>query len=219
MTHAMSLSPTRRRWLLVLCLILIPCVVLNFASTPDVREEQLLQTGIAELQVKLEHLHSKYAASQEEIQLLTYQLLQLTEAAHLLPDVQALVNGSNYNVTNVKLPSVYNFLPHLLADPNSLRPAFVHSKGRSGVSVVLGIPTVKREVQSYLMATLKNLLDRMSPKETADTLIVVLIAEVRLTVELGVFLFEDYLMEGLCFFRFQTDVDYVTYVAKQIEVQ
>ena len=142
------------------------------------REETLLQSSIAELQVKLEHLHSKYVTSQEEIQLLTYQLVQLTEGSHLLPDVQIFINNSNYNVTSVKLPSVYNFLPHLLNDPNSLRPAFIHSKGRYGVSMVLGIPTVRREVQSYLMATLKNLLDRMSPSETADTLILVFIAEV-----------------------------------------
>lgn len=44
--------------------------------------------------------------------------------------------------------------------------------------MVLGVPTVKREVQSYLMATLKNLLDRMNPAEIADTLIIVLVAEV-----------------------------------------
>jgi len=44
--------------------------------------------------------------------------------------------------------------------------------------MVLGVPTVKREVQSYLMATLKNLLDRMNTAEIADTLIIVLVAEV-----------------------------------------
>lgn len=177
----MSLAPTRRRWLIVLAVILVPCVILNFASTPDARDEAILQNSIAELQIKLEHLHSKYLTSQEEIQMLTYQLVQLTDGTHLLPDVQAFINNSNSNVTNLKLPTVYNFLPHLLNDPNSQRPAFIHSKGRTGVSVVLGIPTVKREVQSYLMATLKNLLDRMSPVETSDTLIVVLIAEVNVT--------------------------------------
>ncbi|XP_058793079.1 alpha-1,3-mannosyl-glycoprotein 4-beta-N-acetylglucosaminyltransferase B [Phymastichus coffea] len=193
MTHVMSLAPTRRRWLIVLVVILVPCIILNFVSTPDIQDETILQNSIAELQIKLEHLHSKYLTSQEEIQMLTYQLIQLTEGAHLLPDIQAFINNSNTNITNLKLPTVYNFLPHLLNDPNSIRPAFIHSKGRTGVSMVLGIPTVKREVQSYLMATLKNLLDRMSPVETSDTLIVVLIAE--------------------------TDMDYVSYVAKQIEVQ
>lgn len=47
------------------------------------------------------------------------------------------------------------------------------------VSVVLGIPTVKREVQSYLLATLQNLIDSMNEEEAADSLIVIFIAEVR----------------------------------------
>jgi hypothetical protein len=46
------------------------------------------------------------------------------------------------------------------------------------VSVVLGIPTVKREVQSYLLATLQNLIDSMNEEEAADSLIVIFIAEV-----------------------------------------
>jgi alpha-1,3-mannosylglycoprotein beta-1,4-N-acetylglucosaminyltransferase A/B len=44
--------------------------------------------------------------------------------------------------------------------------------------MVLGIPTVKREVQSYLLATLQNLIDSMSEEEAADSLIVIFIAEV-----------------------------------------
>lgn len=144
----------------------------------DMREEAILQNGIAELQAKLEHLHAKLIGSQEEINLLSHQLLQLIESNHILPDLQLLINNGTSNVTSIKLPSIYNFLPHFLNDPNSLRPAFVQSKGRSGVSMVLGVPTVKREVQSYLMATLKNLLDRMNVEETADTLIIVLVAEV-----------------------------------------
>ena len=46
------------------------------------------------------------------------------------------------------------------------------------VSMVLGIPTVKREGQSYLLATLQNLIDSMSEEEAADSLIVIFIAEV-----------------------------------------
>lgn len=147
------------------------------------REEAILQNSIAELQAKLEHLHAKYIGSQEEINLLSHQLLQLIENNHILPDLQLLINNGTSNVTSVKLPSIYNFLPHFLNDPNSLRPAFVQSKGRSGVSIVLGVPTVKREIQSYLMATLKNLLDRMSAAEIADTLIIILVAEVSKTIK------------------------------------
>ncbi|XP_053994346.1 alpha-1,3-mannosyl-glycoprotein 4-beta-N-acetylglucosaminyltransferase B [Hylaeus anthracinus] len=191
--HFVALTPVRRRCLIILSIILIPCAILNLLSPSDLNEETVLQNSIAELQAKLEHLHAKYVTSQEEINLLSHQLLQLIENNHILPDLQFLLNNATTNMTNIKLPSIYNFLPHFLNDPNSLRPAFVQSKGRTGISMVLGVPTVKREVQSYLMATLKNLLDRMNPAETADTLIIVLVAE--------------------------TDLDYVAYVAKQIEVQ
>lgn len=173
-----ALTSTRKRCLVALLLILGPCAILNLLTSSDVREEAVLQNSIAELQAKLEHLHAKYVGSQEEINLLSHQLLQLIESNHILPDLQLLINNGTTNVTNIKLPSIYNFLPHFLNDPNSLRPAFVQSKGRTGVSMVLGVPTVKRETQSYLMATLRNLLDRMSVAETADTLIIVLVAEV-----------------------------------------
>lgn len=46
------------------------------------------------------------------------------------------------------------------------------------VSVIMGVPTVKREVQSYLLSTLQNLIESMSPQEQDDSVIVVLIAEV-----------------------------------------
>lgn len=113
-----------------------------------------------------------------QVNLLSHQLLQFIENSHILPDLQFFINNGTSNVSSIRLPTIYNFLPHFLNDPNSLRPAFVQSKGRQGVSMVLGVPTVKREVQSYLLATLKNLLDRMSPAETADTIIIVLVAEV-----------------------------------------
>lgn len=46
------------------------------------------------------------------------------------------------------------------------------------VTMVLGIPTVKRDVQSYLMSTLQNLIENMSPEEKMDAVIIVFIAEV-----------------------------------------
>lgn len=46
------------------------------------------------------------------------------------------------------------------------------------VSAVIGLPTVKRQAQSYLIATLSDLIDKMSPRDKEDTLIVIFIAEV-----------------------------------------
>ncbi|XP_015121192.1 alpha-1,3-mannosyl-glycoprotein 4-beta-N-acetylglucosaminyltransferase B [Diachasma alloeum] len=191
--HFITVTSIRRKCLIILLLILIPCTVLNLLSFPDMGEETALQNGIAELQAKLEHLQSKYVNTREEINLLSHQLLLMTENSHVLPDLQFMMLNGTSNLTTIKLPTIYNFLPHFLNDPNSLRPAFLQSKGRTGVSMVLGVPTVKREVQSYLLATLKNLVDRMTPEEAMDTVIIVMVAE--------------------------TDLEYVSYVAKQIEVQ
>ncbi|MEQ2245015.1 Alpha-1,3-mannosyl-glycoprotein 4-beta-N-acetylglucosaminyltransferase B [Ilyodon furcidens] len=45
------------------------------------------------------------------------------------------------------------------------------------VSIVMGVPSVKREVHSYLTDTLSSLMSELSPAEKDDCVIVVLIAE------------------------------------------
>lgn len=139
-----------------------------------------------------------YRARQEDLQQLT-QRLDLEHVGNvgdnttvtsipttLRPEIKQLLrnmsgmsaaNGLNPQIM-LRLPSSYHFLPHLLDDPSSLRLRYLLSKGRNGVSVVLGIPTVKREKQSYLMDTLQNLVEGMSNKESEDSLLVVFIAEV-----------------------------------------
>uniref|UniRef100_A0A3B4AII3 Uncharacterized protein n=1 Tax=Periophthalmus magnuspinnatus TaxID=409849 RepID=A0A3B4AII3_9GOBI len=44
--------------------------------------------------------------------------------------------------------------------------------------MVLGIPTVRREKQSYLLSTLDSLLYDLSPSQCQDLLIIVFVAEV-----------------------------------------
>ncbi|XP_075163915.1 alpha-1,3-mannosyl-glycoprotein 4-beta-N-acetylglucosaminyltransferase a [Haematobia irritans] len=104
--------------------------------------------------------------------------------------------------SNVRLPTAYHFLPYLADDPNSLRPALLRSHGRTDVSIVLGIPTVMREKQSYLLGTLHNLIENMNEEEQNETLIIVYIGEsdaesvqqIAKTVEVA---FEPYLECGL----------------------
>ncbi|MEQ2193097.1 Alpha-1,3-mannosyl-glycoprotein 4-beta-N-acetylglucosaminyltransferase B, partial [Xenoophorus captivus] len=50
------------------------------------------------------------------------------------------------------------------------------------VSIVMGVPSVKREVHSYLTDTLSSLMSELSPAEKDDCVIVVLIAEVSVSV-------------------------------------
>uniref|UniRef100_A0A8C6TR42 MGAT4 conserved region domain-containing protein n=1 Tax=Neogobius melanostomus TaxID=47308 RepID=A0A8C6TR42_9GOBI len=45
------------------------------------------------------------------------------------------------------------------------------------VSIVLGIPTVKRDKQSYLVNTLESLLYELTPSQSQDLLIIVFVAE------------------------------------------
>lgn len=87
---------------------------------------------------------------------------------------------------NVKLNSIYTCT-------GSLRPAFLMSRGRQGVQMALGVPTVKRDKQSYLMSTLHNLITNMDEEEQNETMIVVFVGE--------------------------TDIEYVQLIAKQIEVR
>lgn len=67
------------------------------------------------------------------------------------------------------------------------------SRGRQGVQMALGVPTVKRDKQSYLMSTLHNLITNMEEEEQNETMIVVFVGE--------------------------TDIEYVQLIAKQIEVR
>ncbi|KAJ8877752.1 hypothetical protein PR048_022207 [Dryococelus australis] len=183
----------------------------------DLSQEQVLVQRLAELQARLQHLDLLHRARQEEVHVLSQQLGQLLTASDGSPaNATSLLSAELRlvlrNLTGLglpqegvnssspiaggqllRLPSVYHFLPHLMDNPLSLRPAFTLSRGRSGVSIVMGVPTVKRELQSYLLATLQNLLDSMSVEEAADSLIIVFVAEV--------------------------DQEYVLQVARQIEEQ
>lgn len=164
----------------------------------------------------MQYLESMYRARQEDVAVLSHYLGMVND-----PSMTVVANSSNFstvleslspevrtvvkNITaasarlpsssSMHLPSVYNFLPHLLDDPNSLKPAYQLAKGpvRQGVSIVLGIPTVKRDKQSYLLSTMNSLITRMSEEERNDTVMVVFIAE--------------------------TDPEYVSLVSKQIEVR
>uniref|UniRef100_UPI0037E713CA alpha-1,3-mannosyl-glycoprotein 4-beta-N-acetylglucosaminyltransferase A isoform X2 n=1 Tax=Semicossyphus pulcher TaxID=241346 RepID=UPI0037E713CA len=74
-------------------------------------------------------------------------------------------------------PNIYLYLPHLRQHPDSLIPNVVLGHGRRGVSMVLGIPTVKREKQSYLVTTLGSLLYSLTTSQKQDILIIVFVAE------------------------------------------
>lgn len=214
----LPMSPLRRRncFLILGFVVFVPFCFFVLFSVPDVTSEQMLVQRLAELQVKLQYLDSMYRTRQEDLQKLTehIDLISLPSISgdnsssiltgsmtEIRPEIKQMIKnmsgmtaaqGLNPPVM-LRLPSSYHFLPHLLDDPFSLRLAYLMSKGRTGVSVVMGVPTVKRDKQNYLMDTLQNLINGMTPQETNDSLIVVFVAE--------------------------TDLEYVLQVAKEIEMR
>ena len=129
------------------------------------KEEKSIQTRLTELEQLTQQLKSLNYQRQQQIVKLSHALLS---------------NSSN---------SVLNPVPDitdLMLDPNSVRaklsvaPYFVKTSSRGprmNASLVFGLPTVKRPVKSYLLATLKNLIHQMSDAERHDSIIVVFIAE------------------------------------------
>uniref|UniRef100_A0A8C7N5C7 Alpha-1,3-mannosyl-glycoprotein 4-beta-N-acetylglucosaminyltransferase A n=1 Tax=Oncorhynchus kisutch TaxID=8019 RepID=A0A8C7N5C7_ONCKI len=77
----------------------------------------------------------------------------------------------------LQVPNIYHHLPHLLNNEGSLHPAVHVGLGRTGVSMVMGIPTVKRKVKSYLAETLHSLINKLSPEEKHDCVIIVFVGE------------------------------------------
>nr|XP_008532121.1 PREDICTED: alpha-1,3-mannosyl-glycoprotein 4-beta-N-acetylglucosaminyltransferase B [Equus przewalskii] len=136
-----------------------------------------------------------HAAEQESLKRSKELNLVLDEIKRAVSERQALRDGDGnrtwgrltedprlkpWNVSHkhvLHLPTVFHHLPHLLAKESSLQPAVRVGQGRTGVSVVMGIPSVRREVHSYLTDTLHSLISELSPQEKEDSVIVVLIAE------------------------------------------
>ncbi|KAF5918114.1 hypothetical protein HPG69_018455 [Diceros bicornis minor] len=136
-----------------------------------------------------------HAAEQESLKRSKELNLVLDEIKRAMSERQALRDGDGnrtwgrltedprlkpWNMSHkhaLHLPTVFHHLPHLLAKEGSLQPAVRVGQGRTGVSVVMGIPSVRREVHSYLTDTLHSLVSELSRQEKEDAVIVVLIAE------------------------------------------
>ncbi|XP_067122632.1 alpha-1,3-mannosyl-glycoprotein 4-beta-N-acetylglucosaminyltransferase B-like [Centruroides vittatus] len=172
----------------------VPFFIFFILQGPDLAAENLLQQRIAELHERLRHAEMLNQERRRDILTLRHHFGVVLEngnkkskspsnsSAHhlgrgaLWKETQQYLSNSQ-NALDLQLPSIHHYLPHLVKFPDSLQPVLKLSKGRTGVNIVLGIPTVKRQVQSYLLSTLQNLIENMSPEEKRDTLIVVFIGE------------------------------------------
>ncbi|NXJ04995.1 MGT4B acetylglucosaminyltransferase, partial [Odontophorus gujanensis] len=82
---------------------------------------------------------------------------------------------------------LFYYLPHLREYEDAIFPNVVVGQQRTGVSLVMGVPTVKREKQSYLMSTLRSLLYGLSEKQKNDCVIIIFVAEVSLLLMFIIF--------------------------------
>ncbi|NWR66599.1 MGT4B acetylglucosaminyltransferase, partial [Bucorvus abyssinicus] len=73
---------------------------------------------------------------------------------------------------------MYYYLPHLREFEDAIFPNVIFGQRRTGVSLVMGVPTVKREKGHYLINTLHSLLDELSEEQKNDCIIIIFIAEV-----------------------------------------
>lgn len=158
--------------LMVAGMILIPFTVFLLIIGPDLTAEQTLSQKLAEYQMRVQYLESMYRTKQEDVSILS-QYLGLTATASsnssdnnnsalssfnqvldsLSPESKAIIRNltmsqQRFSTSGLRLPTAYHFLPHLLDDPASLRPAYLLSKGKTGVSIVLGVISTFHEIST-----------------------------------------------------------------------
>ncbi|XP_029936257.1 alpha-1,3-mannosyl-glycoprotein 4-beta-N-acetylglucosaminyltransferase A isoform X1 [Myripristis murdjan] len=160
--------------------------------------EQLVSDKPDQLCEKLIAYQREFHALKERLRVAEHRTLQRSsELNNILEQFRRAIaetNGSKDALTNfsdetqkllkelanrkpLQVPNIYHHLPHLLNNEGSLHPAVQVGLGRTGVSMVMGIPTVKRKVKSYLSETLRSLIDKLSPEEKLDCVIIVFVGE------------------------------------------
>ncbi|KAJ7376863.1 hypothetical protein OS493_032011 [Desmophyllum pertusum] len=185
----------RNRFILLFIVILSP-LMYHFLQERDRLRSQTVETStidpdiikkIQSLRDRLRDAEFQNSARSQELISLKAQLseLETAKAKNTRTSNKSHSNGSENSPSRIffegqnilRLPSIYNFMPHLMDSPGSLKPALHVSRDRQGVSLVFGIPTIKREKTSYLLDTLASLLDGMAQEDKDDCVIVIFIGE------------------------------------------
>ncbi|KAL0974235.1 hypothetical protein UPYG_G00217500 [Umbra pygmaea] len=130
------------------------------------------------------HLYERLLAAENrgdlvsrELSGILVKLRKLSKLPHTSSNITEGMLERSHSLLSHRLPNAYIYLPHLREHPGSLIPNVALGLGRTGVSLVFGIPTVKRQKQSYLVSTLNSLLYDLSPSERNDTVIIIFVAE------------------------------------------
>lgn len=135
------------------------------------RYEKARSTVPPEIYKGIRDLKEKFMKLELQNNLRTQELLTLRRK------LKDRFNDNGTEGFSLSLPSVYNSLPHLMDHKDALTPSRRLSKDRKGVTLAFGIPTVRRQQRSYLMATIASMISGLTPAEERDSLIIVFIGE------------------------------------------
>ncbi|XP_041359848.1 alpha-1,3-mannosyl-glycoprotein 4-beta-N-acetylglucosaminyltransferase B-like isoform X2 [Gigantopelta aegis] len=201
-----------RNLVLMTFVCLSPLMWLSLFLKDDCEKyNEVLEKRFSDIRNRLRYAESLNRQRENDLFILRNQFFDLVSTMHsngtvqpnrMLLDVM-MSNTKQYMSSLVHFPSVLTHLPHLTGHPEHMKPAFNISKNRHGVSIVMGVPTIKREKISYLTETLRSLIDELSAEEKEDCLIVLFIAEpwdLHYVKDLGYkvhSLFRDHIQSGL----------------------
>ncbi|MGH0127023.1 UNVERIFIED_CONTAM: hypothetical protein FKN15_027883 [Acipenser sinensis] len=146
----------------------------------DIGEEEEVQSQFLDLQRRLQTAEAVNQRVSQELTSVLESIKHIIAEKRSATRNQTKETKKDVNITENRkyhVLNAYYYLPHLAQSENSLRPNVAIGQGRTNVSLVLGIPTVKREKQNYLMDTLNSLLYELSQEERSDCIIIVFIAE------------------------------------------
>ena len=194
-------------------------------------EEQTRQT-IESLQNRIDYVSRLNDEHLQELSSIKQQNIRLIRSLNTIKSCQRRLNTNNhsllsmnsnstvidetindnnnvYSLTNgFRLPSSFSYLKHLQNKHDMLSPSFHRQTTntnflRTNSSFIIGIPTVKRDKQSYLIETIKSLIDNLNNDDIERLLIVIFIAEpfdleyVRTTAHQLEKLYNKYIENGL----------------------
>ncbi|XP_013413121.1 alpha-1,3-mannosyl-glycoprotein 4-beta-N-acetylglucosaminyltransferase B [Lingula anatina] len=177
----------RATWIprLAALIIILPVLwMLNFLSfNPStlpkenelILEETKLREQIAELKKQLEERRS--------LQHETPGVIKVPEAKNTspeqrLPEAHVEVAAESHNVAAHNASKAAHHAVHAnIKNVDSFPPAVRLGQNRTGATVVVGIPSVKREKVSYLSDTLRSLVDNLDAGSKKDVLLIVMVSE------------------------------------------
>ncbi|CAF1311452.1 unnamed protein product [Rotaria sp. Silwood1] len=194
-------------------------------------EEQTKQT-IELLQNRIDYVSRLNDEHLQELSIIKQQNIRLTRSLNTIKSCHhrfeinnniSIINinntiidetyNNNNNIidsikTNFHLPLSFSYLKHLTNKYDMLLPSFhrqtINKKFlRQNISFIIGIPTVKRDKQLYLIETIKSLIDNLNNEDIERILIVIFIAEpydieyVRTTAHQIEKLYNQYIENGL----------------------